>query len=96
MSNINNEAIVMDLMYSNMPVEPLSERTPIFRNIHVSGLTATGVKTPIVIRGLDEAHITDVSLRDINIESKEKPHFQNCDRITLDDVIVNGQKVILE
>nr|WP_320058331.1 glycoside hydrolase family 28 protein [uncultured Bacteroides sp.] len=96
MSNINNEAIVMDLMYSNMPVEPLSERTPVFRNIHVSGLTATGVKTPIVIRGLDEAHITDVSLRDINIESKEKPHFQNCDRITLDDVIVNGQKVILE
>lgn len=96
MSNIRNEAIVMDLMYSNMPAEPFSDRTPIFRNIHVSGLTARGVKTPIVIRGLDEAHITDVSLRDMNIESKEKPHFQNCDRITLDGVIVNGQKVILE
>jgi hypothetical protein len=26
MRNIKNEAIVMDLMYSNMPAEPLSER----------------------------------------------------------------------
>ena len=36
MRNIKNEAIVMDLMYNNMPARPLSERTPIFRDIHVS------------------------------------------------------------
>lgn len=96
MRNIKNEAIVMDLMYSNMPAEPLSERTPIFRDIHVSGLTARGVKTPIFIRGLDEAPISDVSLRDINIQSREKPQFLNYKNLSLTDVTINGQTITLE
>jgi len=96
MRNIKNEAIVMDLMYSNMPAEPLSERTPIFRDIHVSGLTARDVKTPIFIRGLDEAPISDVSLRDINIQSREKPQFLNYKNLSLTDVTINGQTITLE
>lgn len=96
MRNIKNEAIVMDLMYSNMPAEPLSERTPIFRDIHVSGLTARDVKIPIFIRGLDEAPISDVSLRDINIQSREKPQFLNYKNLSLTDVTINGKTITLE
>jgi len=36
MKNIKTEAIVLNLFYSNMPKEPVSDRTPIFRNIHIS------------------------------------------------------------
>lgn len=46
MSNIKREAVVLNLKYSKMPVEPMSERTPLFRDISISGLTAVGVKTP--------------------------------------------------
>ena len=81
---------------SNMPAEPLSERTPIFRDIHVSGLTARDVKTPIFIRGLDEAPISDVSLRDINIQSREKPQFLNYKNLSLTDVTINGKTITLE
>ena len=35
MSNIKQEAVVLNLKYSKMPVEPKSERTPIFRNVHI-------------------------------------------------------------
>lgn len=96
MSNIKKEAIILDLRYSNMPQEEVSERTPIFRNIHISGLTGVDVNTPIYIRGLEEAPITDITLRDINIESKEKPTFENCERVKLTDVFVNNEEVILK
>ena len=49
MSNIKQEAVVLNLKYSKMPAEPKSERTPIFRNVHISGMTVTNVKTPIKI-----------------------------------------------
>ena len=97
MSKIGREAVVMDLKYSKMPDEPKSERTPIFRNIHISGLTATDVKTPIKIVGLEEAPISDIVLRDIQIrEASQKCVFENCERIVLNDVIVNGEEVKLK
>ena len=97
MSNIKQEAVVLNLKYSKMPAEPKSERTPIFRNVHISGMTVTNVKTPIKIVGLEEAPVTDIILRDINVKNaREKCIFENCERIRLTDVIVNGKEVRLE
>ena len=97
MSNIKREAVVLNLKYSKMPVEPMSERTPLFRDISISGLTAVGVKTPVKIVGLEEAPVTDIILRDINVKNAcEKCIFENCERIRLTDVIVNGKEVRLE
>lgn len=97
MSNIKREAVVLSLKYSKMPVEPMSERTPLFRDISISGLTAVGVKTPVKIVGLEEAPVTDIILRDINVKNaREKCIFENCERIRLTDVIVNGKEVRLE
>lgn len=94
MSNIKQEAVILDLKYSKMPLEPKSERTPIFRNVHISGMTVTDVKTPIKIAGLEEAPISDIVLRDIHIRGAgQKCVFEDCERITLDDVTVNGEKV---
>jgi len=95
MSNIKQEAVVMNLKYSGMPAEPKSERTPLFRNIHISGVTVTNVKTPIKIAGLEEAPITDIVLRDIHVQGADlKCVFEDCERITMDDVTVNGKEVI--
>lgn len=95
MNNIKQEAVVLNLKYSGMPAEPKSERTPVFRNIHISGMTVTDVKTPIRIAGLEEAPITDIVLRDIHIQgARLKCVFEDCERITLEDVMVNGEKVI--
>lgn len=94
MSNIKQEAVILDLKYSKMPLEPKSERTPIFRNVHISGMTVTDVKTPIKIAGLEEAPISDIVLRDIHIRGAgQKCMFEDCERITLDDVTVNGEEV---
>ena len=96
MSNIGREAVVLNLKYSKMPAEEKSERTPVFRDIYISGLTAIDVKTPIKIVGLEEAPITDITLRDINVKNaREKCVFENCERIRMTDVIVNGEEIKL-
>ncbi len=94
MRNIQQEAILLDLKYSRMPEEPLSERTPIFRNIHISNLTGVDVKKPIYIRGLEESPITDITISNIDIHgAKQKSEFINCERVKLTGVVVNGEEI---
>lgn len=93
MRNIKQEAIIMDLLYSKMPAEPLSGRTPIFRNINISNLTCTDVTIPIKIRGLEESPITDISLTNVNIQAKQDCIFQDCQRVRMSEVYINGKKI---
>jgi polygalacturonase len=97
MNNIRNEAVVLNLKYSKMPPEPKSERTPVFRHIQISGITVTGVKRPIKIVGLEEAPITDIVLRDIQVRGAQQPSlFEHCNHLTLDDVVVDGKEVAVK
>ena len=96
MKDIKEEAITLDLLYSKMPVEPLTERTPIFRNINISNVTGSNVLIPIKIRGLEESPISDITFTNINIDGKQKCVFQNYKNIKMNDVFVNGQKITVE
>ena len=93
MKNIKEEAIILDMLYSKMPVEPLSERTPIFRNINISNVTGSDVLIPFKIRGLEESPISNITFTNINIDGKQKCIFQNCTNIKMTDVYVNGEEL---
>jgi polygalacturonase len=93
MRNIKQEAIILDLLYTKMPAEPMCERTPIFRNINISNMTGSNVQIPVKIRGLEESPITGIYLTNIHLEAKEKSVFQNCKDIKMKDVFVNGEKI---
>lgn len=92
MRDIQQEAIIFDLKYSKMPDEPVSDRTPVFRNIHISNVIATDVNIPVYIRGLEEAPVSDISLTNVQIQSRQKPTFLNYERIKLNEVYINGEK----
>ena len=96
MKDIKEEAIILDMLYTKMPAEPKSDRTPIFRNINISNMTGNNVLIPIKIRGLEESPITDITLTNINITAKQKSIFQNYKRIVMKDVFVNGEKITLD
>lgn len=93
MRNIKQEAITLNMKYSKMPYESFSGRTPVFRNIHISNLTASDALYPIRFIGLEESPISGVSLTNIHIKSKHKSEFVNCKDIRLENVYVNGEKV---
>ncbi|HEY5509155.1 MAG TPA: glycoside hydrolase family 28 protein, partial [Paludibacter sp.] len=92
MKNIQEEAIILDMLYTKMPVEPVTDRTPIFRNINISNVTGSDVLIPIKIRGLEESPISNITLTNINIDGKQKCVFQNCTNIKMKDVYVNGEE----
>ncbi|MFT3751529.1 MAG: glycoside hydrolase family 28 protein [Paludibacter sp.] len=96
MKNIQGEAIILDLLYTKMPLEPVSERTPIFRNINISNVTGSDVLIPIKIRGLEESPISNITFTNISIDGKQKSIFQNCTNIKMTDVFVNGEKLTHE
>lgn len=96
MRNIKKEAIVLNLKYSKMPEEAFSERTPIFRNINISNVTANNVNIPFKMIGLEESPISDVTFTNINIKNAKNPcEFIDCKDIKLTDVFVNGEKLEL-
>lgn len=97
MNNIRKEAIVFNLRYSDMPAEAKSERTPVFHRISVSGLTGIDVDIPIKIVGLQEAPISDITLKDIDIRSaKSSCVFEDCENIRMLDVYVDGKEIQLK
>ncbi|MCF0192045.1 MAG: glycoside hydrolase family 28 protein [Prevotella sp.] len=97
MSNIQREAFVFNLKYSKMPEEPKSERTPEFKNIFISGCTVNGVKTPIKIVGLEEAPITGISIRDVQVRNATDENIiENCHDIRISDFVINGKEFTLQ
>jgi polygalacturonase len=96
MRNIKQEAIILDMLYTKMPAELLSERTPVFRNININNLTGSDVLIPIKIRGLEESPITDISFTNVNIQAKQECLFQDCQRVRMNEVYVNGKKLTME
>ena len=97
MNNIQREAFVFNLKYSRMPAEPKSERTPVFRNIFINGCTVNGVKTPVKIVGLEEAPITGISIRDVQVQNATGENIiENCHDIRIADFVIDGKEFKVE
>jgi polygalacturonase len=68
MNDIQKNAFIFDLYYdkSSKP-EPVSERTPAFRNIHLSNITGNNVKKVGYIAGIEEMPVDEISFSNINM-----------------------------
>lgn len=72
MNNIQREAIMMNMFYDhNEEIEEVSERTPIFRNIHFSSITGDNINIAGKILGIEEMPVQNISFSDINFQSNE-------------------------
>jgi polygalacturonase len=70
MKNIKQQAIVLDMQYTGTQPEPVSERTPRFRNIHLSNITAQ-TNEAIYINGLAEMPVEDITFSDIQFDAQK-------------------------
>ena len=91
MKNIRDQAIVLDMQYAKTQPEPVSERTPRFRNIHFSNITAQ-TNEAVFLNGLAEMPIEDVSFYDIQFDAKTGIVIKEAKNIELHQVRVKTQQ----
>lgn len=88
MKNIEQQAIVLDMEYAKVPMEPVSDRTPRFRNIRLSNITAY-TNEAMYINGLEEMPVSEISLNDVVFEAETGITIKNAKDIELHNVRVN-------
>jgi len=71
-------------------VEPVSERTPVFRNIAINGMTVRGAKLAIDIVGLPEMPISGLRISDIVVSAKTGLRGSFTDALELHHVQINA------
>ncbi|GAB3315250.1 hypothetical protein GCM10027511_25810 [Hymenobacter humi] len=101
MTDIAGEAILFDMYYAAkdpvpllgestappvMKAEPLNEGTPQFRNFRIRNVTCKGAATGILVRGLPEMSIKDISIENAVLESKKGLVCQEAENIRLKNV----------
>lgn len=90
MKNIAEQGIVLDMQYAKTDVEPVSDRTPRFRNIHFSNITGQ-VNQAAYLNGLEEMPVENITFNDINLDAKTGFTINNANKIELHNVTVNTQ-----
>ena len=91
LNNVRN-AIILSLRYVRTPVEPRSERTPLFRDIHIDHVTARDSNRCCVIEGLEESPIQNVTLSHLDLAGASGVTCSYAKDITFRDVRVAAKK----
>lgn len=72
MNNIQRNAFIFDLFYDRLStIEPVTERTPTFRNIHLSNITGSDIEQIGYISGIEEMPVDEISFSNINLEARK-------------------------
>ena len=91
MRNIREEAITLNLHYTNTPREPLSARTPHIRGIHLSGISGDAQKAGALL-GLEESPLEDVSLYDVALSTKKGLVIRDATNVDLQMVRIDAEE----
>lgn len=88
MKDIRMEAVKLNMFYSKTEPEPVSEKTPVFRNIHFNGITGNAKQAGFLL-GLEEMKISNISFSDIRLNSEVGFTVNNAEDISFQQVVIN-------
>jgi len=73
------------------PAQPVSEKTPVFRNIAISGMSIDGARVAINVEGLPEMPIKGLHIRDVIASAKVGMKAFNTEALELHNVQINAE-----
>lgn len=105
MQDIPNEAITFNLFYQGKDpglnkatseeerqIPPVTEKTPVFRNIHLSNITARNVGIAMRFYGLPEMPLRQITAKNIVINNARQEILkQHAEGVVLENVIVKNK-----
>ena len=77
---------------NNTTKMPITEETPIFRNIDIKNIICNGAGRAMEFNGLPEMPIDGINLQNITILAKKDAVFTNCQNIKKKNVNITIQK----
>jgi hypothetical protein len=89
------DAISITMLYGGADInkaEPVDETTPVFRNIHLGGIIAAGVKRAGVIEGLAEMPAQGLSISNFVSAGEQGIACTNARGIVFNDVCISASK----
>jgi len=90
MKDIATSAILFDLFYDgNGDNDPNKARTPYFREFDIKNVVCDGAADAVFVRGLSDAPIRSVSLKNISITSQRGMTMEDADGFSLSNVRLN-------
>lgn len=84
------DGILVTNYYVRIPEEPVSERTPVFRNISISNVTVSGAPVVADIQGLPEMPIDSLRIHDVVGSGKRGLQAFNTKGLELHDIKINA------
>ena len=72
--------------------EPVSERTPAFRQFHIRNVTCDGAKQAMVVRGLPELPIEGITFEQVRITADQGATIVDAENIVLRDVRITSRQ----
>lgn len=91
MKNIRQQAIVFDMQYTKTAPQPVTEKTPIFRDCHFSNITADGNEA-ILIDGIEEMPVDNVTFHDVRMDMQTGVTVRNAKNIEFHQVAITAKK----
>lgn len=91
MRNIVKEGIVLNMRYHPTEPEPVSERTPQLRRIHISNVSITDAKNGIAIYGLEEMNVDQVTFSDVFIQTDKGITASYAKNLIFDNVRIDAK-----
>lgn len=90
MKDIATSAILFDMYYEgNADFDPAKAKIPYFKNFDIKNVVCDGAKDALFVRGIPEAPIQGVSLKNLSITSNEAFKMEDADGFTLDNIRLN-------
>lgn len=101
MTDIPTNAISFNLYYGGLSVselleeggvkafagpEPVSEKTPQFRDIHINNITVKGAKQAVVLQGLPEMNLENVTLSNMLLEAENGFLISDATKVQIKNV----------
>lgn len=113
MIDIPHEALLFDLFYGGKgageeteeeliarmktAIPPVTEETPAFRDIYISGITANGVGRAMFFNGLPEMPIRNIDIKDVQItNAKAGIVISQAENVTIDNANVETEGEVLK
>jgi polygalacturonase len=92
MSNITRTPFDLNMFYERAPAEPVSERTPVLRNLHFSDIVVRGAPAAGYLLGLDEMPVDNVTFSNITIDADKGFSCSNAKNLAFHNVRIDTKK----